>query len=643
YYYAVVECDSAATAAHVYGECDGMEFENSANQLDLRFIPDAMAFNHRQPRDSCTQVPGDYEAPVFTTRVLQHSTVKLTWDEDDPTRVRALRRKFASDQEMHLPSPLPLPSCFPPFYSPEHPFLRSPLLFCSSCFQPPLPPFLLRAGHVLTCPVRCSLQVADLDFHDYLASSSGEDEEEEGEEDEEEKEEEQDEEEERKENGGRKEEGKKKGGGTREKLRMLLKGLAGDGGGKGKKGKGRPGEAEGEESDGEGWGSSGVEGDMEVTFSTGLAALGDKLARRRSEQQRSGSETVFEAYQRQRKERRKERRRLAEASKAAGGGAGGSAEEEAGSDDDLYDSRRVQQEDDPFFALPADEDPFADPFFASTHAGAAAGNGGAGGVKGVKAGKSEYERKAEERERKRAEREQERAEEERRRAELELLLMEGGEGGAVKGFNLTAHARTANQQRRVQGRGARGAHGAAGEEEADGEGGRARSVGGGGKVGRGGRKGRSVEQAGQEAGRGVDVDVNDPRFAALFTSPHFAIDPTDPRFLKSSAPQRLIAEKQRRRVPSGAAGGGAAGGGGSGSSGRGSASHARGVPGGLAGGRGAGDGEEGKGAGSGRAELSVVVKSLKRKMGQSTHKAGPGTGKAAPGTGKAEGLKRQKK
>lgn len=97
YYYAVVECDSKATANHLYTQCDGMEFERTSNTLDLRFIPDEMKFE-RAPRDVAYEVPDDYKAPEFETRALQHSSVKLTWDDDEPTRVKALRRKFNSDQ-----------------------------------------------------------------------------------------------------------------------------------------------------------------------------------------------------------------------------------------------------------------------------------------------------------------------------------------------------------------------------------------------------------------------------------------------------------------------------------------------------------------------------------------------------------------
>ena len=36
YYYAVAEFGSAAAAAHVYAECDGLEFERSANRCACR-------------------------------------------------------------------------------------------------------------------------------------------------------------------------------------------------------------------------------------------------------------------------------------------------------------------------------------------------------------------------------------------------------------------------------------------------------------------------------------------------------------------------------------------------------------------------------------------------------------------------------
>ncbi|KAK3037143.1 hypothetical protein RJ639_031030 [Escallonia herrerae] len=101
YYYAVVECDSCATADYLYKICDGLELERSSNKLDLRFIPDSMEFKHA-PRDVATEAPTSYEGVDFHTRALQHSNIQLTWDEDEPQRSRSLKRKFNADQLAEL-------------------------------------------------------------------------------------------------------------------------------------------------------------------------------------------------------------------------------------------------------------------------------------------------------------------------------------------------------------------------------------------------------------------------------------------------------------------------------------------------------------------------------------------------------------
>ncbi|KAI9106234.1 hypothetical protein DFS34DRAFT_645034 [Phlyctochytrium arcticum] len=96
YYYAVIECDSVDTARAIYKTCDGAEYEKSANFIDLRYIPDGMTFDD-EPRDEAFEAPAVYQPKDFVTQALQHSKVKLTWDEDDDDRIRTTRRKFTKE------------------------------------------------------------------------------------------------------------------------------------------------------------------------------------------------------------------------------------------------------------------------------------------------------------------------------------------------------------------------------------------------------------------------------------------------------------------------------------------------------------------------------------------------------------------
>lgn len=52
-----------------FREVDGMEFEHSSVALDLRFIPDEVAFEGRQARDKSTSVPSSYQPPSFICKV----------------------------------------------------------------------------------------------------------------------------------------------------------------------------------------------------------------------------------------------------------------------------------------------------------------------------------------------------------------------------------------------------------------------------------------------------------------------------------------------------------------------------------------------------------------------------------------------
>ena len=113
YYYAIVTCDSVETARAIYEHCDGREFEKTCNFLDLRYVPEDEVFEEVDSvtgesllKKVCTQemslqlMNGDepYNGKDFTTAALQHTKVKITWDEDDPNRLKVTRAKFSKDR-----------------------------------------------------------------------------------------------------------------------------------------------------------------------------------------------------------------------------------------------------------------------------------------------------------------------------------------------------------------------------------------------------------------------------------------------------------------------------------------------------------------------------------------------------------------
>ncbi|XP_051982174.1 ESF1 homolog [Xyrauchen texanus] len=102
YYYAVVECDSAETAAKIYEECDGFEYESSSSTIDLRFIPNYVTFDDK-PKDRATDVDyATYKPKLFTSTATNTAKVELTWDETDHDRVTALSRKFSKDELLDM-------------------------------------------------------------------------------------------------------------------------------------------------------------------------------------------------------------------------------------------------------------------------------------------------------------------------------------------------------------------------------------------------------------------------------------------------------------------------------------------------------------------------------------------------------------
>ncbi len=75
---------------------DGNEFESTANFFDLRYLPNDMTID-TEPTDSTSQSPVAYEPSEFVTQALQHSSVKLTWDAEDPERQKVTRRAFSKE------------------------------------------------------------------------------------------------------------------------------------------------------------------------------------------------------------------------------------------------------------------------------------------------------------------------------------------------------------------------------------------------------------------------------------------------------------------------------------------------------------------------------------------------------------------
>ncbi|KAA1116019.1 hypothetical protein PGTUg99_032628 [Puccinia graminis f. sp. tritici] len=91
YFYAIVSLDSTATAQHVFAEIDGTEFERTANIFDLSYVPEEMEFDEADLADECDADTNDYQPLEFSTDVLRHSKVKLTWDNEDPIRKKYTR------------------------------------------------------------------------------------------------------------------------------------------------------------------------------------------------------------------------------------------------------------------------------------------------------------------------------------------------------------------------------------------------------------------------------------------------------------------------------------------------------------------------------------------------------------------------
>ena len=82
YYYAVVHCNSAATANYLYDEYNGFEFENTNIRLNMAIVPDDVVFEQKL-KEKATDVPTGYEfdfSSMSVNRAVGHTQVNLTWE-----------------------------------------------------------------------------------------------------------------------------------------------------------------------------------------------------------------------------------------------------------------------------------------------------------------------------------------------------------------------------------------------------------------------------------------------------------------------------------------------------------------------------------------------------------------------------------
>ena len=98
YFYAVVTCNARKTANRIIDEYQGFELELTNLRLNLALVPDELVFEQKQ-REECAQMPENYSFMASkVSRALNHSTVKLSWDQTDPKKQARLLASFKQRQ-----------------------------------------------------------------------------------------------------------------------------------------------------------------------------------------------------------------------------------------------------------------------------------------------------------------------------------------------------------------------------------------------------------------------------------------------------------------------------------------------------------------------------------------------------------------
>ncbi|THW67912.1 hypothetical protein D6D25_01530 [Aureobasidium pullulans] len=226
-------------------------------------------------------------------------------------------------------------------------------------------------------------------------------------------------------------------------------------------------------------------GDMQITFTSGLSNAASK-ANGVFENEPIIEETTREKYIRKEKERKARRKEKMKASR------NGETVEE-GSDDDAISEKKSAKEE---VTAPADEeDPFNDPFFNDT----------------VTAQKAEKQARKADRQKKREAREAADAATAAKRAELELLMVDD-KSDNMRHFNMNEIAKAEKTLKKKS------------------------------------KNNKKAKDAAEVLGQDdFNMETQDPRFAKLFESHEFAIDPTNPRFKGTQGMKALLEEGRRKR------------------------------------------------------------------------------------------------
>merc|ERR1712226_1546267 len=102
YYYAIINCNDAETAAHLYEVCDGLEFESSATFVDLRFVPESESFEDKTLKEEYypSITIKKYKPNSYTNKALSHQKADLTWESDDRKRKEVLKKRVIDEETL---------------------------------------------------------------------------------------------------------------------------------------------------------------------------------------------------------------------------------------------------------------------------------------------------------------------------------------------------------------------------------------------------------------------------------------------------------------------------------------------------------------------------------------------------------------